>query len=120
MRKIASLALLMGGTLAAGAALAGERMAIEPMAPSFVRELGSAGTATIGGTVAAVEGEHFTLADPEGAKVRVDCEHLALEGLAPGQMITVTGWLSEGELEATHAIREDGSVAARDRLAEAD
>jgi hypothetical protein len=115
MPKAAILALFAAtalGTIAA--ALASERTAVEPGAPSFVRELGAARTATVGGTVAEVRRDgHFVLADAEGGTVTVDAEHLRLGGLAPGQTITVTGRLDDGELEAGHAIQEDGSVVVR-------
>lgn len=115
MPKATTLALFAAIALgAAGAALASERTAVEPGAPSFVRELGAARTATVGGTVAEVRRDgHFVLADAEGGTVTVDAEHLRLDGLAPGQTITVTGRLDEGDLEAGHAIREDGSVVVR-------
>ena len=51
----------------------------------------------------------------EGGTVTVDPESLRLEGLAPGQMITVTGRFDDGELEASHVIREDGSVVVQER-----
>ena len=111
MSKTALFAFLGAVALGSGAALAAERVAIEPTAPSFVRELGAARTATVGGTVVEVSGEHFVLADAENGRIRVDAEHLELAGLAAGQMITVTGRLDDGELEAVHAVREDGSVA---------
>lgn len=118
MSKIAPFALLGAVTLGAGAALAAERAAVEPTAPSFVRELGAARTATVGGTVVEVRGRHFVLADAENGRLRVEAEHLRLDGLAAGQMITVTGRLDGDELEAAHAIREDGSVApSGDKLA---
>ena len=115
MPKAATLALFAATALgASGAALASERTAVEPGAPSFVRELGAARTATVGGAIAEVRHDgHFVLADAEGGTVTVDAEHLRLDGLAPGQMITVTGRLDVGELEAGHAIRDDGSVVAR-------
>jgi hypothetical protein len=53
-------------------------------------------------------------ADPEGATLRVDAEHLRLAGLAPGGMITVTARVGEGGPEAGHAVRPDGTVVARD------
>jgi hypothetical protein len=121
MFKTAMLTLLAATTLGTGAALASERTSVEPTAPSFVRELGAARTATVGGTVVEVRSEgHFVLADAEDGQIRVDAEHLSLDGLAPGQTITATGRLDDGELEAGHAIREDGSVAARGRFDEED
>jgi hypothetical protein len=118
MSKTALFALLGAVTLGAGATLAAERTAIEPAAPSFVRELGTTRTATVGGTVIEVRGEHFVLADAENGMLRVEAKHLDLNGLAAGQMITITGRLDDGELEAVHAVREDGSVAlAGKRLA---
>ena len=116
MPKTAILTLTAAVALGTiGAALASERDAVQPEAPSFVRELGAAGAATVGGTVAEVRRDgHFILADPEDGRIIVDAEHLKLDGLAPGQAITVTGRLDEGELEAGHAIREDGSVVVRE------
>jgi hypothetical protein len=100
----------------AGAAVASDRAAVEPTASSFVREAGTAGIATIGGTVSQILHDgHFVLADGEGGTVIVDPESLRLDGLALGQMITVTGRFDEGELEASHVIREDGSVVIRER-----
>ena len=115
MSKAALFALLGAVTLGAGATLAAERAAIEPTAPSFVRELGAAPTATIGGTVVEVRGKHFVLADAENGTLRVEAKHLGLHGLEAGQMITVTGRLEGDELEAVHAVREDGSVALSGR-----
>jgi hypothetical protein len=107
---VAAVAL---GTM--GAALASERDAVQPQAPSFVRELEAAGAATVGGTVVEIRRDgHFILADPEDGRIIVDAEHLRLDGLAPGQAITVTGRLDDGELEAGHAIREDGSMVVRE------
>lgn len=116
MPKKALLALLAATILGgAGAALASEWTAIEPTAPSFVRELGAARAATVGGTVAEVgRDRHFVLADAEDGRITIDAKHLRLEGLAPGQAITVTGRLDDGELEADHAIREDGSSVVRE------
>jgi hypothetical protein len=115
MPKTTLLALLAATALGAGATLASEWTMVEPGAPFFVRELGAARAATVGGTVAEVRRDgHFVLADAEDGRITVDAEHLRLDGLAPGQMITVTGQLDEGELEADHAIREDGSVVVRD------
>lgn len=114
MSKTAILALLAATTLAAGPGLASERSAALPTAPSFVRELGAARTATVGGTVVELGRDgHFVLADAEAATITIDAGHLPLDGLTPGQMITVTGRLDEGELQAGHAIREDGSEAVR-------
>jgi hypothetical protein len=118
MRRIIVAMLFATTALGAGLALASEQVAIEPTAPSFIRELGTVGTATVSGTVVAVEGEHIVLDDPEDARVRMNVEHLHLEGLMPGQMITITGRLDQGELKAAHAIREDGSVAVRGALDE--
>lgn len=84
MSKTALVALLGAVALGAGVASAAERAAVEPSAPSFVRELGAARTATVGGTVVEVRGRRFVLADAENGRIRV---------------------------EAAHAIREDGSVA---------
>lgn len=121
MSKTAVLALLAATTLAAGPGLASERSAALPTAPSFVRELGAARTATVGGTVVALGRDgHFVLADAEDARITVDAGHLGLENLAPGQMITVTGRLDEGELRAGHAVREDGSEVVRTDRDEAD
>ena len=53
------------------------------------------------------------LADAEDGRLCVDAGHLRLEGLAPGEMITVTGRLDDRELEAGHVIREDGSIVVR-------
>jgi hypothetical protein len=112
MPKTALLTLLAATTLGAGAVLAAERPVVEPTAPSFVRELGTASTATVGGTVVVVRPDrHFVLADAEDGRIKVDAEQLRVDGLAPGQAITVTGRLDDGELKAGHAIREDGSVA---------
>jgi hypothetical protein len=112
MPKTAILTLLAAATLGAGAALASERAAVEPTAPSFVRELGAARAATVGGTVLELRSDRrFVLADAEDGRLTVDAGHLRLDGLAPGQAITVTGRLDDGELEAGHAIRADGSVA---------
>jgi hypothetical protein len=115
MRNALTLTLVAAAALGAGAVLASESTVVEPTAPSFVRELGAAGTATVGGTVAEIRRDgHFVLADPEDGRIIVDAEHIGLDGLAPGQSITVTGRLDEGELEAGHAIREDGSVVVRE------
>jgi hypothetical protein len=112
MPKTAMLTLLAAATLGAGAALASERAAVEPTAPSFVRELGTAGVATVGGTVLEVRSDgHFVLADAEDRTIVVDAADLRLDDLKPAQMITVMGRLDEAELEARYAIREDGSVA---------
>ena len=114
MRNALTLTLAAAAALGAGAVLASERVAVEPGAPSFVRQLGAVGTATVGGTVVEVHRDgHFVLADAEGGTLTVDAERLRLDGLAPGQTITVTGRLDDGELEAGHAIREDGSVVVR-------
>jgi hypothetical protein len=122
MSKTVILALLASAVLgSADAALASEPRAVEPGAPAFVGELGAVRTATVGGTVAELRRDgHFILADAEGGKITVDAEHLRLESLAPGQMITITGRLDDGELEADHAIREDGSVVVRERRADRD
>jgi len=117
MRKIVTPALLAGAALLAalGVASASEdRVAAEPAAPSLVRELPATGTATVAGTVAELREDGFVLADPEGGVLRVDAEHLDLAGLASGEMITVTGRVEEGGLEADHAVRADGTVVARD------
>lgn len=111
MSKAAFFALLGAVTLSTGAAPAAERATVEPTAPSFVRELGAARTATVGGTVVEVRGRRFVLADAENGRIRVEAKHLRLDGLVAGQMITVTGRLDGDELEAAHAVREDGSVA---------
>jgi hypothetical protein len=114
MPKTAILTFLAAAMLGSGAALASERTMVEPTAPSFVRELGPARTATVGGTVVEIRPDgRFVLADAEGGRIRLDAERLRLDGLAPGQAITVTGRLDDGALEAGHAIREDGSVAVR-------
>ena len=71
-------------------------------------------TATVGGTVVEVDRDgHFVLADAEGGTLRVHAERLRLDGLARARQITVTGRLDDDELEAGHAIREDGSVVVR-------
>jgi hypothetical protein len=116
MRKIVTPALLAGAALLAalGLASASEDRAAAPAAPSLVRELPATGTATVAGTVAELREDGFMLADPEGAKLRVDAEHLRLAGLAPEEMITVTGRVGEGGLEAEHAVRADGTTVARD------
>ena len=115
MPKTAILTLLAATTLGTGAVLASEWPAVEPTAPSFVRELGVAQAATVGGIVAEVRRDgHFVLADAEDGRITVDAERLRLDGLAPGQAITVTGRLDDGELEAGHAIREDGSVVVQE------
>lgn len=115
MPKTVSLALLAATALGAGAALATEPAPLEPTAPSLVRELGSAAAATVSGTVAEVRRDgHFVLVDSEEGRITVDAERVRLDGLAPGQAITVTGYLDDGELEAGHAIREDGSVVVRE------
>jgi hypothetical protein len=112
MSKIAVLSIL--ATLASGAALASERTLVEPTAPLSVNEVGAYGTVTIAGTVLEVgRNGHFVLADADDGTFRVDAEHLRLNGLAPGQAITVTGSLDRDELEAGHAVRDDGSVASR-------
>ena len=91
MPKIANLALFAAAALgAAGAGLASgaERAVVEPEAPSFVRELGAARTATVGGTFAEVRRHgHFVLADAEGGTVTVDAPVFAgpkTAGPAPG------------------------------------
>lgn len=113
MAKTTLLTALAASLLGSGIALASDRAPVEPCAPSLIRELGQARTATIGGTVVALGRDgHLTLADSEDGRITVDTEHLRLEGLTPGQMITVTGRLDEGELEAGHAILEDGRVAS--------
>ena len=117
MRKIVTPALLAGAALLAAFGFASateDRAAAAPAAPSLVRELPATGTATVAGTVAELREDGFVLADPEGAKLRVDAEHLRLAGLAEGEMITVTGRVEEGGLEADHAVRADGTVVARD------
>lgn len=115
MAKTTLLTALAASLLGSGIALASDRAPVEPSAPSLIRELGQARTATIGGTVVALGRDgHLTLADSEDGRITVDAEHLRLDGLAPGQAITVTGQLDDGELEAGHAIREDGSVVVRD------
>jgi hypothetical protein len=112
MSNIAVLSIL--ATLASGAALASERTVVEPTAPLMVAEVGASRTATIAGTVLEVGRDgHFVLADPEDGTIRVDAEHLRLDDLTAGQVITVTGRLDPGELEAGHAIRGDGSVAGQ-------
>ncbi|MFO1038165.1 MAG: hypothetical protein U1E45_15115 [Geminicoccaceae bacterium] len=113
MQKATALALVAATFLgAAGSAFAGERIAVQPTAPSFVSELGAARAATVGGTVDAVAGHgRFVLVDALGGTITVDARHLRLQGLAPGQMITVTGTIDEGVIDAGHAILEDGSVA---------
>ena len=117
MPRATILTLLVATALGtAGAAVASERAAVEPASPSFVSEVGATGVATIGGTVAKILHDgHFVLTDGEGGTVTVDPESLRLEGLAPGQMITVTGRFDDGELEASHVIREDGSVVVQER-----
>jgi hypothetical protein len=72
MSNTALFALLGAVTLGTGAALAGERAPFEPTAPYFVRELGAARTATVGGTVIEARGEHFVLADAENGRIRVE------------------------------------------------
>ena len=117
MRKIVTPALLAGAALLATLGLASateDRAAAGPAAASLVRELPATGTATVAGTVAELREDGFVLADPEGAKLRVDAEHLRLAGLAEGEMITVTGRVGEGGIEPDHAVRADGTVVARD------
>jgi hypothetical protein len=116
MSRFPFLSLLAAATAASfvGTASASESARVAPSAPSFVRELPRTGAATVGGTVVRIHSGHdVLLADAEGGTVRVDIEDLSLAGLAAGEMITVTGRLDEGELEAAHAIREDGSVETR-------
>jgi hypothetical protein len=60
-----------------------------------------------------LRGGDFVLADPEDGRLRVDADHLRLEGLTLGEMVTVIGRLDDGKLEAGHVIREDGSVVVR-------
>jgi hypothetical protein len=113
--RIVVLALLAGTTLAgvaataAAAAAAGEK-GVAPSAPSLVREIGPEGGATVAATVVELRSGGFVLADAEGGRVRVEARHLPLAGLASGEMVTVTGRLDGGELEAAPAIREDGSL----------
>ena len=119
MRKIVTPALLAGAALLAAVGLASateDRAAAGPAAPGLVRELPATGTATVAGSVAELREDGFVLADPEGGKLRVDAEHLRLAGLAEGEMITVTGRVGEGGLEADHAVRADGTVVARDAV----
>ena len=107
--------------LAAPLALAGEREAIAPSAPSSPAELALAGQGTVAGTVTAVAGRGFTLAElTTGEPVTVDTKHLPLTGLAPGAPVTITGTMKRGELRARHAIRGDGSVVAPSAVAEGD
>lgn len=106
---------LAASLLGSGIALASDRAPVEPSAPSLVRELGQARTATVGGTVVALGRDgHLTLADGEDGRIIVDVEQLRLKGLAPGRMLTVTGRLDEGELKAGQAILDDGSVVDRE------
>jgi hypothetical protein len=114
----ATISTLLAATVlaTAGVAVASDRAAVEPAVPSYVHEVGATGVATIGGTVTEIRRDgHFVLADDKGGTVTVNPESLRLDGLAPGQMITVTGRFDDGELEASHVIREDGSVAVWDR-----
>lgn len=115
MTKTTYLTALAAGLLGSGMALASDQASVEPSAPSLVRELGQARTATIGGTILALGRDgHLTLADSEDGTITVDAEHLRLEGLAPGRMLTVTGRLDDGELKAGQAILDDGSVVDRE------
>jgi hypothetical protein len=114
MRKITLAGFAATAALIAGAALAAERSPVEPTAPQAVAELGRAGGATVGGTVVSVEDDHFTLADAEDQRLRIDAEHLRLGDLAPGQMLTVIGRLDDGELKAQQIIRDDGSMVVRE------
>jgi uncharacterized protein (DUF1786 family) len=113
MSKTMLAGFAAAAALITGAALATERSPVGPSAPQAVAELGRGGSATVGGTVVSVGNEHFTLADAEGQKLRVDAEHLRLGDLAPGQMLTVIGRLDDGELKAQQIIRDDGSVLGR-------
>ena len=115
MRNALTLTLAAAAALGAGAVLASEATVVEPTAPSFVRELGAAGTATVGGTVIEARRDgHFVLADVEDGRITVDAGHLRLGDLQPGQMITITGSLDGDELDADQVIREDGSVVVRE------
>jgi hypothetical protein len=99
--------------LAAPLAFAGEHAAIPPSAPASPAELARGGLGTIAGTVTAVAGRGFTLAELTTAEpVAVDARHLDLPDLAPGEPVTVTGAMKGGELRAGQVIRGDGSVAA--------
>jgi hypothetical protein len=98
--------------LAAPLALAGERHAFVPTAPSSPAELTQVGGGTIAGTVTELAGARFTLAELTTAvPVAVDARRLRLDGLAPGEPVTVTGTMKDGELRARQLIRGDGSVA---------
>ncbi|MEK0085362.1 hypothetical protein [Benzoatithermus flavus] len=105
--------------LAAPPAGAGEHAVPAPGAPVSPAELQAAGHGTIAGTVTAIAGAGFTLAELTTAEpVAVAAGDLGLAGLAPGEPVTVTGTVEEGTLRARQIIRGDGSVATAGREAE--
>jgi hypothetical protein len=114
MRTLVTTGFL-AALLAAPMAFADElHPALAPAAPLSPAELAQAGAGTVAGTVVALNGDGFALAELTTAgRVAVDAEHLRLDGLAAGELVTVTGVLDDGALEARHVIRADGSVAAR-------
>lgn len=112
--------------LAAPLAVAGEQAAPAPGVPMSPAELRTAGRGTIAGTVTSIAGAGFTLAELATAEpVAVAAGDLGLDGLAPGEPVTVTGTVEDGTLRARQIIRGDGSVAtagheAEDELADAE
>lgn len=107
------LATGLATLLAAPLALAGEQAPFPATAPMSPAELARDGRGTVAGTVTAVAGGGFTLAELTTAEpVAVDARRLDLPGLAPGEPVTVTGAMEEGALRAGQVIRGDGSVAA--------
>jgi hypothetical protein len=110
MRKTILTSFATIAALGTGAALADEPWRVEASAPVAIAELTGDSAATVAGTVLGVARRHFTIADMDDRTFTVDARRLGLRDLAPGQLITVTGRVDDGELKAQQVIREDGTV----------
>jgi hypothetical protein len=101
--------------LAAPLAFADERALVAPSAPASPAELAAAGRGTVAGMVAALHERGFALSELATAEpVVVAVRHLRLDGLAPGELVTVTGIVDDGVLKAQQVIRADGSLVLPD------